>query len=179
LDGRLFYSGLTYRMQTDYLGVRPGNHRIIFYPSGQIRTPVFSKTVFVPRRSIVSFAVYGLYTNIDVMVVDDKTTIPQGRVKVKLVHLSPNTPAVDLLADRSVWFSQVIYQESTEYLPVTAGREILSVRISRTKQTVLTVPNVQFARNRAYTVYVIGLIHASPPLQLLVALDGSGKLQVD
>lgn len=179
LDGRLFYSGLSYRMQSDYIRVRPGNHRMVIYPSGYIRNPVFYKTLFVPRRSIVSFVLCAMYTNLDVLVVDDRTVIPPGRVKVKFVHLSPNSPAIDLLAGKSVWFNQIMYQEESEYIPTTAGREALSVRVSGTQQILLTVPNTQFTRNKAYTIYAIGILNGSQPLQLLVTQDGSGKLQVE
>ncbi|MCX7771499.1 MAG: DUF4397 domain-containing protein, partial [Clostridia bacterium] len=174
LDGKLFYGGLYYKMQTEYVGVRPGNHRVTIYPSGQRQNPVLLKTVFIPKRSIVTLAIYGLIPNLDIMVVDDSTTLSQGRAKVKFVHLSTNAPAVDVIANQAVWFNSVYYQESTEYIPVRPGSFNIQLRVAGTNRMVLNVPNISFARGKSYTLYAIGLVGAYPPLQLLITNDGSG-----
>lgn len=175
LDGRLFCSSLYFKALSDYTSVRPGNHRILFYPLGQRSRPVFIKTLYIPKKSMVSLAIYGTSSQPDVMVLDDKTVIPSGLVKIKFVHLSPQIPAVDLLADGSPWFSQVFYQEATEYIPVASGRESLSLRISGTRHIIFTLPNAHFYRNKAYTIYAIGLTHASPYLTLMITQDDTGK----
>lgn len=179
LDGKLFSHALNYGTDTGYIGVRPGHHRLLLYPAGRTINPLFYKTFYIPRRSIVSLVFSGDFPDMDVMAVDDKTTVHSGRAKVKFVHLSPDAPTLDLVSDISVWFSQVMYQESTDYIPVTPGHETLSLRISGTGQILLTMPDVLFSRKKAYTVYTTGMIRGLPPLRLLVTTDGGGKMHAE
>jgi hypothetical protein len=172
LDGKLFYSGLRYQGVSDYMSVRPGNHRIIFCTIGRRSRPIYYKTLFIPRRGIVSMVVHGLSTGPDVIVLDDKTTVPTGRSKVKIVHLAPYIPAVDLLAGRWMWFNEIIYQEASEYIPIPAGRETLTLRASETKHIIFTLPNAYFGRNRAHTVYVTKQTHSISSINLFITQDG-------
>ncbi len=172
LDGRLFYSGLSYHGISDYISVRPGNHRIFLYTVGRRARPIFYKTLFIPRRGVVSMVIHGK-SEPDVMVLDDRTIIPPGRAKVKIVHLAPHLSAVDLLANGSVWFNEIIYQEASEYISITAGREALVLRASETKHIIFSLPNAHFGRNKAYTVYVTGSVNVASSLKMIVTQDNS------
>lgn len=171
LDGRLFYSGLRYQGISDYISVRPGNHRIVFNTVGRRSRPIYYKTLYIPRRGVVSMVIHGLSSEPDVMVLDDKTTVPPGRAKVKIVHLAPHISSVDLLAGSWVWFNEIIYQEASEYIPIPAGRETLTLRSSGTKHIIFTLPNAYFGRNKAHTVYVTKMSNSSSSINLFITQD--------
>jgi hypothetical protein len=97
---------------------------------------------------------------------------------IRFAHLAPDVPAVDVaLPDGTVLFSNVTYSSVTSYLAVAVGNYTLQVRVGGTDQVVLTLPNVYLAPGIASTIFAIGLLTGTPPLQAIVAMDGNSLLR--
>ena len=92
---------------------------------------------------------------------------------IRFAHLSPNAPAVDIaLPDGTVLFSDIQYQEYTDYINVAPGNYTLQVKLAGGDDVVLTVPNVKLLPGTIYTVFAVGLAGGTPPLDALIAVDG-------
>jgi hypothetical protein len=101
-----------------------------------------------------------------------------GRAYVRFVHLSPNAPNVDVSTGGNKVFSNVGYKKATDYVEVKPGVYNFNVTVSENGQNVLTVPNTRLLPNRIYSIYAVGLAGSSPPLQVLIPLDGNTYLEV-
>ena len=106
-----------------------------------------------------------------------------GRVRV--VHASPDAPAVDVLVDGVMILESLPFREYSEYLALPAGTHEIRVNVTGTGTTVLqAAPNVEAGKD--YTAIAVGFAGGrSPGLDLLLLeddnvlpADGSVKLRV-
>lgn len=171
---------VTYREFTQYIPLAGGLYNIKVYPTGTKTTPVINTNVNIPPRSIFTVAATGMLANIGLTLVPEPpiNRIP-GTAYVRVVHLSPNAPHVDVtLPNGTKIFSDIEYKEISDYLPTRPGRFEVQARVAGTNNVILTVPNIVLRPNNIYTVYMIGLFNGTPSLQVLIPLDGSTYLQV-
>ncbi|MTV47572.1 DUF4397 domain-containing protein [Heliobacillus mobilis] len=176
----LIVRNLTYRQFTQYLPLFPGRYRIVVFPAGSRTSPVIDATLSIPAGTIYTAAAIGTLPNLRLLPIADPCIARGfGQSYVRFVHLSPNTPAVDIATSTGVQlFRNVSYTQVTDYIPVQPGLYTLEARPAGTNQVVLTVPNVRIAANRILSVYAIGLSGGQPSLQVLIPLDGNAYLPV-
>lgn len=80
---------------------------------------------------------------------DDTSPSDQGRLRV--VHASPDAPAVDVLVDGTQVVTGAAFQQSSPYLPVDAGSRAIRVEPVGSNTAVISA-NVPVARATDYTV---------------------------
>lgn len=179
-NGKLLARGLTYKAFTPYLQVAAGNYNIKAYPTGNLTRPILNTNLTIEPRTISTLAAINRPGEVGLQqVLEPKTQIPSGRTMIRFIHLSPNAPGVDVtLPDGTKLFSDVTYREVTDYIPVRPGSHTLQLRMTGTDQVVLYVPNIKLKPNRFYSVYAVGLASGTPPLQVLIPLDGNTYLFV-
>ncbi len=181
LNERLTASNISYRGFTQYLPYLPGNYNIKIFPTGQRINPVINTNVNFPAGSIITTAATGLLQNPSIQLIPDNP-IPAlpARVYLRLVHLSPNAPAVDMTTPDGVrLFENVSFRGVTSYTAIAPGTYTLQLRLPGTEQIVLNVPNAVFGAGRFYTVYVVGLVGEAPSLQMLLPLDGGSYININ
>jgi mannitol/fructose-specific phosphotransferase system IIA component len=106
-----------------------------------------------------------------------------GRLRV--VHASPDAPAVDVYVDGAKVLENLPYREYSEYLPLPAGTHEVRVNVTNTQTTVLqAAPSIQSGAD--YTAIAVGLAGGGGPgLDLVLLADdntmaagGNVKLRV-
>lgn len=70
-------------------------------------------------------------------------------------------------------FTNVSYKEVEDYIPLRPGTYTLEVKPTGSEEIVLFVPNVKLTPDRFYTIYAIGLVENTPPLQVVIPFDGN------
>lgn len=178
-NGKILASNLKFKNFTQYLPVSPGSYNIKAFAAGTKTRPVIDTKVSISKNTIVTVAAAGLLSNISLYFIPETIDrVSPGRAYVRFAHLSPNAPSVDVtLADGKTLFNNVEFKEYTKYLEVKPGNLTLLVKPSDTNKTVLTIPNIVLRPNRFYTVYAVGLLGKTPPLQALIPLDGISYLK--
>jgi len=90
---------------------------------------------------------------------DDTTTAPvtPSEARVRVMHGSPNAPAVDVLVDGQPVLTGVAYPQNSSYLVVPAGARNLQVRVAGTS-TVVIDETTTLQANSDYTVIASGLV---------------------
>ena len=96
---------------------------------------------------------------------DDSPMAPTANARVRVLHASPDAPAVDVLVDGSAVLSNVTFKQASGYLDVPAGARNLKVRASGTSSIVIDVTPTLVA-GTDYTVIASGLLAAIQPLLL-------------
>ncbi len=179
-NGKLIAGNLAYRAFTPYQQVDSGNYNILIYPAGQMTTPLLDTSVRIEPGTISTVVAINRPGELGLQLIPEpKLMIPPGRTMVRFIHLSPNAPGVDVtLPNGRKLFSDVTYREVTDYIPVNPGTYTLQARIADTDQVVLNVPNVRLLPSRFYSVYAVGLAAGTPPLQVLIPLDGNTYLLI-
>ncbi|MBM7703195.1 DUF4397 domain-containing protein [Metabacillus iocasae] len=173
LNGRRTIRNLTFKQETDYIPLKEeGRYRIDIYPAGQTDKPLLTEDVQLEANRKYTSAVVGTPNDLDLILIADNSSTPEGETKVRFIHLSPNAPAVDIAAKNGdVVFSNISFKEITDYLGLTPMPLDVEVRAAGTDKVVLDVPPVRLRPNRAYTIYAVGLLNGNPPLEALISQD--------
>lgn len=180
LDNDLVVRRLSYENFSPYLKVMPGKHNVKIYPTGKKDNPVIDTSVDIPDRTIITAAVIGLLPQISLLpIVEPILRKIPGKAYIRFSHLSPNAPNVDVtLPIGRKLFTNVGYKQTTDYISVNPGIYTLNVNLTSNGERVLHVPNMRFLPNRIYTIYAVGLVGKTPPLRVVIPLDGNTYLKV-
>lgn len=170
---------LPYEKFTEYLEVPSGPYDIKVFPTGETNNYVLDADLTIPPNTISTIAAIGLLPDIDLYpILDPIQEIVPGKACVRFAHLSPNAPAVDItLPNGTIIFDNVEYREVTDYECISPGRIAIQARVAGTDQVVLNVPRIRLQPNRFYTIYAVGLVGETPPLQVLIPLDGNSYIK--
>lgn len=173
-NGSPIARNLGYRQFTEYFAIPGGNYNIVVYPLGHTTNPILSLNINIPGGSIFTISVIGLSPDITLLPVEEpRMNIPSGKLMLRFVHLSPNAPVLDLATQTGTVFSNVPYKGITQYIPVNPGTYTFYLNVAGTGQRILYVPNIRLEGGRFYTIYAIGNGVGTPPLQVLIPLDGN------
>lgn len=170
---------LAYKNFTPYIKLPTGLYTITVFPAGQTTNPIINTQFQVPNRAIYTLAATGRLQSIALQpILEPITPFRPGTSLIRFIHLSPNTPPVDItLPTGQKLFTDIQYKEVSGYIPVNPGTYTLQARPTGTDTVALHVPNVRLLPNRIYSVYAVGLSGERPPLQVLIPLDGSTYLK--
>lgn len=178
-NGSLIAAALIFGQLTNYVCVTPGVYRITVFPAGTVVSPIIDTTITIVGRTSLTAAFVGLLANISLQIIlEPPVYLTYNNALMRFAQLAPDAPAVDLtLPDGTVLFSNVTYGSVTTYVAVAVGNYTLQVRVSGTTQVVLTLPSVYLGPGLAHTIFAIGLLAGTPPLQAIVAIDGNSFLR--
>lgn len=90
--------------------------------------------------------------------------------RIRVVHASPDAPAVDVLVNDGKVLEALPFKEFSEYLPVPAGRYDVKVNVSGTSTTVLSA-NPMLEAGKFYTAMAVGFVGKAPALELVLLAD--------
>jgi len=156
VNGERVLADVAYGDVSPYLEVKPGTYTVTITAAGDPDTVAFEGEVtFGPAfYTVAAIGELGADTFQPAVLVD------AGSALVRLVHASPDAPAVDVYADDELVFENVAFTDSTDYVPVPAGARTVSVRPAGGDETVASF-DVILERGTAYTAYAIGYLE--PP----------------
>lgn len=109
----------------------------------------------------------------------DDSNAPTATGQVRVVHASPDAPAVDVLVDNKVVLSGVAYTDASGYLDVPTGTRNIKVNAAGTTTTVINA-DAAVQENTAYTVIATNLLATIEPLVLIDDLTppAAGNIKV-
>jgi hypothetical protein len=96
---------------------------------------------------------------------DDNDTGPEGQARLRVVHASPDAPAVDVLVDDAAALSNVDYLTASDSVELADGAHNVKVNAAGTSTTVIDA-DVDLADGTDYTVIASGLLDAIQPIVL-------------
>jgi hypothetical protein len=98
------------------------------------------------------------------------TPVADVNAKLRVVHASPDAPAVDVLANGAAILSNVSFFTASNYLTVEAKKYTVALNLAGTSTQALTA-DLTLDKANNYTVFATGLAAGTPALQYLVAKD--------
>ncbi|MGM7700611.1 DUF4397 domain-containing protein [Pseudalkalibacillus sp. Hm43] len=166
VNGQQILENISYQQKSEYISVPGGQYQIEIYPAGKMNQPVLSQMVMVEPGKMYTVAAADTLENLRLIAVLDSDNVSPGQSKVRVWHLSPNAPAVDIaVKGGDVLFRNVPFGKATRYLTLPPTTSDLEVRIAGTEQPVLTIPEVTLEPNQVYTATAVGLAGEDPPLE--------------
>jgi hypothetical protein len=154
---------------SDYLTLPAGKYHIDIYPAGTGVSTLISKKVKIEPGTIYTFAAAGNSNKLQLLPYIDEPSVPRGETKLRFVHLSPDTPAVDIgVKGGDTVFSDISFKQVSDYLILTPMTVNLEARKAGTKDKILDIPNVKLNANQPYTLVAAGLTEGTPELEILL-----------
>lgn len=175
-DDLLIAANLSFANYSEYTPLNQGNYALELYEiqmAGLPPEPLLSGSLVMNPDALITLAITNLPENRSFFIIPDSDVpdIP-GEGMLRLIHLSPDTPPVDLtFSDGTVLFSNIGYKEMSPYASLPPRMMNMEIRRAGTNKAVLTVPNVLIAPDRLYTIYVVGLSQIGPELEWIMLLD--------
>lgn len=160
VNGERAITNLAFPDGTDYVELPAGEYRIQVTPAGAgADQVVIDATLTLEANQAYTAMAVGEVANIEAIVLMDNSGVPaDGKAHVRVVHSSPDAPAVDIaVAGGPVLFSDLAFKEWSDYLPVDAGTYDLEVRVAGTDTVALEIPGWAAEAGKVYTVAAVGL----------------------
>jgi hypothetical protein len=175
LNGFLELRNVRYKTISNLIDVLPGEHRIQIVPAGKTlaQGPVVIDTpLTVEKGKVYVVAAAGLLASIKPIVAVDAGEQPAaGRGQVRVWHLSPDAPAVDVVLTEGAKKSlaqNLSFEQVTPYTEVMPGAQATAVQANG--QTVFTT-NLVVPANGSLTMYIVGLVSGTPAAEGVVFRD--------
>jgi len=171
VDGNLAFSDLEFKEFTEYVYLDEGNHKVEVYLAGTKESPVISQTVDVPDGEMITVAATGNLDDLSLLAIPDYVSkeVSDSYSTFRVIHLSPDAPAVDILEGEETLFEDIEFREGTEYVDVKPGKYNVKIALSSDGKVVLPL-EIRLNPNRIYTIYAVG---NAANLSAIQSVDGN------
>lgn len=186
VDGERVREGIPYGTVTDYRDLPPGTYTIQVVPAGEDPAEaVLEETV---EAGDVDSTLDGLLAVIgevaaenqpleSLFLDDDNSPVDSGTARVRVLHASPDAPAVDVVAGENgdALFENVAFGESG-YTEVPEGEYPLVIYPAGDRETSVFEIDVSLAGGTVYSAFAIGYLEpegalADEPFEILLTED--------
>ncbi|MGL5327735.1 MAG: DUF4397 domain-containing protein, partial [Peptostreptococcaceae bacterium] len=148
-----------------------GEYKIDVYIAGKKEKPIISEILELPKGNIFTVALTGKLDDLSLLV------IPEYIEKVALdkystfrfIHLSPDTPLVDIIVDEELLFKDIGFREGTNYTNVNPGKYNIKIVTSEEGENILSF-KIKLNTNRIYTIYAVS---DDKKLNVIQSVDGN------
>lgn len=167
IGSNLEYSNVPYGTSSSYKSVPSGNNRVRFNVTGTTVSVIDTTNFYQEGRSYSIFAIDSVNSIAPLIFADDLTAPGTGNTNVRFIHLSPNSPAVDLAeTGGNILFPNYAFKEFSSFSALSARTYNLEVRLANQQVVILALPNITFTAGKIYTIYLKGFLAASGSTQL-------------
>lgn len=153
-----------YATFSSYLALAPESYNVKFTPVGAANAYLDSTLTFKDGKAYSLFAV-NLLQNMDLLVVQDSIKAPAtGKAALRIVHLSPDAPAVDVSTtgtSATTLVSDLSFKGITEFMEIDGAKYSLVVKAADSDETLLTISDRELIGGYTYTLIIRGF--ATPP----------------
>jgi hypothetical protein len=181
VNGSVAISDLAFNEATDYVTLAPGEYQIqVTATGGAAADAVIDATVTLEAGTDYTVAAVGQLASIEPLVlIDDNSAPAAGKAHVRVVHTSPDAPAVDVaVAGGPILISNLAFKSAADYLPVDAGVYDLVVRPTGSDTSVLDISGFMADAGSVFTVFAVGLV-GDGNLSVLALVDTTAATTTD
>ena len=174
INEKLVFSNLQFTQFSSYVKLKEGEYRIDIFQTGTMLQPIISGSLDLDEGQMLTIAAIGNLDDLSLLVINDNAD-KKASPKVssfRVVHLSPNTPAVDILVNNKILVENLAFKQNTSYVDIAPGSYNIEAVLNSNKESVLVFGAV-LKVNRIYTIYIVG---ESPNLRAIQSVDGNTYL---
>lgn len=162
-NGSVAANNLAYDSSTGYIVAAAGNYEIKVAATGTADYVIDALIGLEAGKNYTIYAIDSLTKIKAVGTVDEFTVPPSDSVKVRFLHLSTNTGAIDvaetggdvLFANRN-FNDQFFNSTYADYVSLPAGTYNLEIRPSGAPVVTLSLPGIVLNGGKVYTIYAKG-----------------------
>ena len=179
VDGAKAVTALAFPNNTGYVPLPAGAHNVKVFvsPSDGTGTPALEANLTVAAGKDYTVLAVGEVTKstLALLPLEDNNGAPAaGNAHVRLIHASPDAPAVDVLVGGTSTkvFSNVAFKGTGTYTPVPAGTYNLDVAAAGTSTVAKSITGLQLRDRTVYTAVAVGLL-GNGSLNVIALVDAA------
>lgn len=157
-NNSLFFNRILFTQFTPYIYVPEGTYEVSIFETGTRENPILRENLEVQRDKMSTLAMTGYEDDLELLLINEAKEESENSdlSKVRIVHLSPNLPKLNIYLNDKLVFPDVDFREVTDYVEVPAY-DIYTLDIVLEKSGRLLRSN-QIAVNvdRVYSLYLLG-----------------------
>jgi len=156
-----------------YVSLPSGSYSIKVRGANTTGPDVISTNITVRGGRDYTIAASGTLSSIKAAVYEDSNVLAnKNKGKLRVIHLSPGAPAVDIAEKGGkVLLSNVSFENASDYLRLKSGSYDLEVRVAGTQNVVLNLPDVMIESGKVYQIYAVGVVGGTPAFGVRVSMD--------
>jgi|GEM_PF-1673350 len=181
VDGAVMATDLRMGDISEYVSLPGGAHNVQFVPAGTDGPALLSTEMTLEMDKAYTLVAANKLAAVTPLVFEDDKSWPRaGRAHVRLIHVSPDAPALDVsVVGGSPWFYNVSFGENGGYDSIDVGTYDLELRVAGTDTVLKTIRGVALQEGATYTLFPVGLTSGAPALDLVQSTDaGVGAMRV-
>lgn len=171
VNGDLTLEEVPFKADSGYLDVPAGTHNVEVFAAGTEYAEgeaVLQADLTVEAGKAYTVAAANTLDSLEFAVAEDSMEVSEGKAKIRVGHLSPDAPAVDVgIISGDALFSGAEFPGITDYAEVDAGTYDLEIRLPDGTQ-VLPLEGTELA---AGTVYSVFAVNTGDSLEVLALVD--------
>lgn len=174
VDGNVLLKGFAFQSVSEYTALSSGKHKIELFATGDTEDPLFSEEFDLESEVAVTAAVAGQGEDLQVELYPDQSNVRDRQASLRLIHLSPNAPKVDLATlEGQGLFTGIDVLAASPYKDISPGELNFTINPSGNPEapTVSEVA-VDLEPGKAYSAVLTGVAGAAPGLEVLLLEDG-------
>ncbi|WP_266080991.1 DUF4397 domain-containing protein [Haladaptatus caseinilyticus] len=162
VDETQVIENIAYKQVSPYFDFAAGRHTVRVVPVGQDQdSGGFQRRTALKPNTDYTVAVAGTLQNPTAEVfTDDNTTPSNDRVRLRVVHLSPDAPPVNITTGEQSLVRDLTFGEASEYRSVQAGSYQFTVTPTGQSNPVGTF-SVSLTGGTVVTVFAVGLLQST------------------
>lgn len=159
VNGQPVLTNVPFFAVSNYLSLPDGSYAVAITPAGKPESDaVLRATLKVQGGYTGTVAAVGFVNNIDTVLFEDNLSpVPAGKARVRIIHASPNAPAVDIkLAGTSTVVVANAPFKAAATVEVDAGTYQFDISPAGQSAVVFTTPALRFESGWVYTLVATG-----------------------
>ncbi len=172
LDGSPAIAHLPYGQVSDYVELSADRHAMRAFATGSIDWRDLALDTHLAKlapRQEYTVAVVGEPKALQAVVLHDSVQVPGlGRAHIRLLHASPDAPALDVVARGGrALFDLVSFTQVTPFRELDTGTYTLEVRRSHHPEVIARLTEYPLSGDHLYTLVALGLLDGQPALTIM------------
>lgn len=170
LNGNVVARAIPYPGASGYVSVDPGQYRVQFFPTGNVRTVLMETTLTLSAGQAVTVAMVGLSD--DIVTLFDPALPTGSQAHARLMNAVPDYPKpFDLkIVNGPLVIQNVAYPTASGYADLVPGLYNFEIHRAGTTETVAISEGHNLGSGQSYTVFVVGTLRRDN-IEVLVASD--------
>lgn len=193
VENETVLSNVSFGAVSDYLTLSAGTYNVTIASSGNNSTTVFDGEVTLEPRTTTTLAASGELSEnfssvFEPVFYDDSAFTPgENESAIRVIHLSPDAPPVDVTAGNGsvVLADNISYQDATDYMTVPAGNYTAEIRSATAENngTIVATANVSLEGGTAYSALAMGYVTPSEapaftPFEVVATEDATSTVHL-
>ena len=171
VNGDLTLEEVPFKTDSGYLDVPAGTHDVEVFAAGTEYaegTGVLQADLTVEAGKAYTVAAANLLESLEFVVAEDSMEVTEGMTKIRVGHLSPDAPAVDVgVIGGDALFSGAEFPGITDYAELDPGTYDLEIRLPDGTQ-VLPLEGTELAADTVYSVFAVNTVDS---LEVIALVD--------